>query len=223
MAMTIPPSEIGNMAKMVGYDSGGFDSLIKALQETRPSLSRRKYAADLLARLPGITEKQISPILNTLFTLYTIKRQTGLSGSDLAKQIKESALASKEHSANFSGKKAEVLESRLKALLSCDNSLAVVVKALTVMREHQRVLCHARILTDIRPIFDDDPQQLSATMIVHNLQIGYKNSAGENHEEFYVAMDDDDLEMLGEYIERARQKSKTLKTALEKAHFTPLG
>jgi hypothetical protein len=220
--MTIPAKEIGNLANIVGYDKVFFDSLIKALSETKPSLTRTKYTADLISRLPGATEKEISPVLNTLFNLYSIKNRNGISASDLAKQIKEAAVNSKEHRASFLGVKGGILESRLTALLSYDNSLAVTVKALALMREHQRVLCHARILTDVRPVFSNVPEQPSAAMIVHNLQIGFKNSAGENHEEFYVAIDDDDLVLLADTIERAQQKSKALKTTLEKSQITCL-
>jgi hypothetical protein len=222
MALTIPTTEFGNLAKIVGYDNGFFDSLIKALNETKPSLTRDKYLADLVSRLPGATKKEISPILGTLYNLYSIKEHNNFSASDLAKIVKEGAVGSKEHDANFSGEKGNILERRLTALLSYDNSLAVTAKALSVMREHQRVLCHARILTDVRPVFVNKPEHLSSAMIVHNLQIGFKNSEGKNHEEFYVAIDDDDLDLLEAIIERARQKSIALKAMLKSSKLTCL-
>jgi hypothetical protein len=222
MAMTIPAPEIGNLAKIVGYDKGFFDSLIKALNETKPSLTRDKYLADLVSRLPGTTKKEISPILGTLFSLYSIKENNDFSASDLAKHVKEGAVGSKEHGENFSGDKGNILEQRLTALLSYDNSLAVTAKALGVMREHQRVLCHARILTDVRPVFANKPERPSSAMIVHNLQIGFKNSEGKNREELYFALDDDDLDLLEAVIERARQKSKALKAMLKSSKLTCL-
>jgi hypothetical protein len=214
MAISIPTTEFENLAKIVGYDDVFFGALIKALGETKATLTRSDYLADLVSRLPGTSEQALSPVLNTIYALYSLKNQNNFSAGDLARHIKETAINSKDHNEDFSGEKGSVLEQRLTVLLSYDNSLAVTAKALTVMREHQRVFCHARILTDIRPLFANNPDQPSAAMIVHNLQIGFKNSEGKGHQEFYFGLDDEDLNLMAEIIDRAKRKSKALKAVL---------
>jgi hypothetical protein len=222
MAIAIPATEFVNLAKIVSYDKDFFGALIKALNETKPSLTRGDYLTDLVSRLPGASEQAISPVLNTLYSLYNIKNHNDFSAEELAGHVKETVGESEEHREIFAGDKGEILKQRLTALLSYDNSLAVTAKALTVMREHQRVLCHARILTDIRPIFANNPENPLAAMIVHNLQIGFKNSEGKGHQEFYFGLDDDDLDLLAATINRAQQKSKALKSMLSSSKLTCL-
>lgn len=103
MAISIPPTEFVKLAKIVAYDEDFFGSLIKALSETKPSLTRGKYLADLISRLPGATEQDFSPILDTLYALYYAKNQSDVSTSVLAKQIRDIAAGSNEHGAIFSG------------------------------------------------------------------------------------------------------------------------
>jgi hypothetical protein len=123
MALTIPNAEFANLAKIAAFDKVFFDSLIKALNETKPSLTRAKYLNDLASRLTGTTKKEISPVLNTLFTLYSVKSQNDFTASDLAKQVREIAVSNKEYGEKFSGENGGILEKRLTALLSYDNSL----------------------------------------------------------------------------------------------------
>jgi hypothetical protein len=80
------------------------------------------------------------------------------------------------------------------------------------------VFCSARILSDLRPVFQEPPTAASASVIIHNLQIGFHDSGTGDHKEFYVALDAGDLDILKKIIVRAEQKTASLKAILAKAN-----
>ena len=109
----------------------------------------------------------------------------------------------------------DVLQNRLTTLLGFDDSLGVTAKAVDVMTEKSRVFCGARILSDIRPVFATGSDSATSAVIIHNLQIGYHSSG--DHQEFYVALDTEDIKTLKGLIVRAEKKTLALKGMLSKA------
>ena len=85
------------------------------------------------------------------------------------------------------------------------------------MTENDRIFCGARILSDIRPVFTDSLESASAAVIIHNLQIGFHDSGTGVHKEFYVALDNQDIQKLKEIILRAEKKTQALKAILNKS------
>ncbi len=83
------------------------------------------------------------------------------------------------------------------------------------MMEQPHVFGHARILSDIRSVFTASADSIAGGFIVHNLTIHYFHNG--DHKEFFVALDNDDLNVLKEAIQRAEQKTGHLKAMLKKA------
>jgi hypothetical protein len=91
-------------------------------------------------------------------------------------------------------------------------------KIKSLRSEIERGYCKARILTDLRAAFSDDPSTTPTAMtVLHTLRIRYHDDL-RRHREFYIAMDSEDLADLKDAIERAQQKSKTLEAFLGKAN-----
>jgi alpha/beta superfamily hydrolase len=76
------------------------------------------------------------------------------------------------------------------------------------------------VVTDVRPVFPDGPEAVRGAMIVHSLKLSYLHN--NESEEFFVAMDDDDLASLQKAVSRAEAKSKTLKGVITKAEMVDL-
>lgn len=108
----------------------------------------------------------------------------------------------------------EEFRQKLTTLLSAD-VFSLVSKAYDLATEDERIYCHARILTDLRPIFggnvEDGPR---AMVVMHHLKLGF-HEGSERHQEFHVALDSDDLEALRKVIDRAEAKARSLKSTLK--------
>src|SRR5205823_3862844 len=93
----------------------------------------------------------------------------------------------------------QVFSERLGSLLDVRGSLEVLLKAGPLRFERQHVLEDARILTDIRPIFDDEIEARPvAALITHELRLSYMQA--EEHKEFLVALSSTQLDKLRQAI-----------------------
>jgi hypothetical protein len=101
------------------------------------------------------------------------------------------------------------LSDYISSVLNMASPAKSFVKASIVRTDYERVFQSSRIFTDVRPIFQGIDSLPSTIAISHNLKLTY--SRNNEKEEFFVALDDADLEQLIESLNRARAKSKLLK------------
>lgn len=106
------------------------------------------------------------------------------------------------------------IEERLKSLLSIE-ALVLSARAFDVQHEYEKVFRSARIITDVRPVFNAAGTEATGAMIVHNLNVAYF----ENNEfkEIIFALDDADVIALKKILERAEVKTNTLEKLIGKA------
>lgn len=92
-------------------------------------------------------------------------------------------------------------------------ALALVAKTLDLSAANQRVMQRPRIISDIRPIFDDDWDEPSpiGSRIIHQLQVGVLDDDGR-FREYFFAMDSDDLRTLKLQVDRAILKNSRLES-----------
>jgi len=105
-----------------------------------------------------------------------------------------------------------IVISRLNTLL-CQNVIVVLAKANSVLYDNQRNFVESRVLTDLRPVFTtaiDSRPTLAG--IVHNLKVAYLEN-GSQHE-FFVSLDEDDLDNLFDVITRAKKKAQFLRATV---------
>lgn len=220
-SINIPEKELPNLAKIAEMPEGTFASLIAVLGEIKPTLSPKDFSESVSKRVPALDSGSISPILNTLFSLYWMKERRNLSPQEIAEKISGAASTSKSKKFQFPTDKSGILCDRLKLLLGFDKSLGVTAKAFDVMTEHDHVFCRARILSDIRPVFTSAAEATPAAVIIHNLQIGFHRHG--KHDEFYVALDENDVEELKQVLIRAEKKTAAMRSILSKANLDYLG
>ena len=77
------------------------------------------------------------------------------------------------------------------------------------MTDCDNLFYNAKILTDARPVFNDDASRLEGIGIVHVLKIHFEHN--QNHEDFFTVLDSLDLKRLRSIIDRAEKKAQVLK------------
>lgn len=103
----------------------------------------------------------------------------------------------------------------LKEIFSAKN-LYLSVKGSTLAAEYERLLSETKIITDIRPIFENaEENSVLGYVLMHTLKLSIEGSDSE--EDICIALTDGLLSELGLQIERARRKSDTLASSLGKA------
>jgi hypothetical protein len=99
-------------------------------------------------------------------------------------------------------------------------AIAAAAKVEALVAANRNTLHTARVVTEIRPIWLQDPSdEPIGSVVVHDLELTYYRE-GEMRA-FHIALDDYDLEVLGRVAERGRAKAQSLRSFLERAGLTP--
>lgn len=85
-------------------------------------------------------------------------------------------------------------------------------KAIELTYDCDNLLQRTRIMTDVRPLFSEDAQNIDGAVVSHTLRIRY-DSAG-NDREMSLALDDADLMKLIDDCERALLKGRTARSKM---------
>ena len=214
-ALSIPKSHHAGLARIIAMENAAADELFTALDKATPTLMARDFAEQLAKTVTRLPSSEIRQLLGVVLGMYQARGASDMSPLDFAEEICKVIEESKSDVLKIPAERREDVRQRLAKLLGYENSLGVTSKALDVMTEHERILCGARIVTDIRPVFGRPTDKPTAAVIVHNLKISYHQD--DEHREFYVALDTEDVVRLRTLLERAEMKAQSLEALLQRA------
>lgn len=213
-SISVPDAYQSGVDALVHITDDQFSQLLSALKAAKPSLFSTGLASQVTPSINGLKSREVRRIVESLVAMYAVRIRLGISSSEFASGI--SAAIDDFEEASFSEEDKLRLAERLTQLLEMEKSLGITSKANDVLTEHEHTFCSARVLTDIRPIFQSDlASPPSEAVVVHTLKIAYHQD--REHKEFYVALDSDDIQMLKSAIERAELKDRSAKSLLDKA------
>ena len=140
-------------------------------------------------------------------------RDASVSIEELAASITAEVLKRKGEHPN-----PALLEGRIAVLLGIP-PLKLWAKASNVQHQYEEIFFEARIISDIRTVFEPDGTTPLGAMVVHNLKITSADGRHQYHDHFF-ALDNADLEILQSVIQRAKEKTESLETIIRKSDLT---
>jgi hypothetical protein len=217
----LPQQALPDLKRIAELEESLFDQFLVATTEIGPTLTPDQFASRIVQKIPALKDKGVLAMIRVIFFLYAkmIVPQCELSPQDMGRIVASSPFWATIP--EFSQESKNILSNRLVRLLNNPKSIGVSSKALEVMTQHQHIFCKARILSDIRPVFADNPEMADAAVITHTLELGFHRNG--QHHDFYVALDADDLKKLKMIIERAEKKHVALQSILSKSSTPYLG
>jgi len=211
----IPPQYQTGLAKLRALSESSVQELLVALRDAPLTISGDSLLSSLNSRVRSISPDDMGEIVPAVLSLYSLRAQLGLSTPDVAESIVRAMEESEGIAPEATGEEHDRFGSRLVSLLSLD-SLDVAGKANNLLFEHEHTLREARIVTDIRPVFGENPEDSPAgAIIVHMLKLGYYD--GSVYRNLFVALDTSDIRLLQDLLARANSKAEALKSVLEAA------
>ena len=166
----------------------------------------------------GTTVPEVNRILWTIWNLYQLKNRTRLDTSGLLGEISgvlENRSPDKWKNENLeTWNKATAAVSEFVDQLTDTHPLIVARKAERLGYAHQNVFAEARIVTDVRPVFDAGADKILESFVTQSLLIDYLDGGESRQIEF--ALDAADVSQLRRLCERAERKALVLKAELDK-------
>ncbi|MEW6378343.1 MAG: hypothetical protein AB1611_01915 [bacterium] len=153
-------------------------------------------------------------ILNQLMSLYTLRRRRDLKVQDLLEGLLYGIKTGEPPWTDEQISRWEELNPDLQNLLTIPN-VWTVVKALDLSYDYTNLLQNVKVLTDIRPVFNEDASHIQGTIISYTLRLYYDSLEGSKS--LSIALDHNDIKRLLEICERALRKGETAQKMMEEA------
>ena len=196
------------ITRILELDPKDFQDLLEALEAAQPSLDVKRFAdkvsAVLSNRLEGVVE-----IVRALDSMNHARLRTDQSVESFVQAI----IGSLESQFQDGFDRAESLR-KISSLLEAQ-ALLISARASDLQHDFDRVFISAKIVSDLRTVFDQNGDKIHGAMVIHNLSITHVHE-GE-FKTFYVAMDRSDIAKLRTVLDRADVKSSALRNSVEKA------
>lgn len=196
--------------------------LLSAL-DTAPLLMNTDALSERLAsKVKAISRGDIIDILASLLSVYSLREEFDLSTSEVAEHIALAMEEGGQERLRFADEEQRDQFGRHLVALLSSGSLDLIGKASELTLEQERFMREARIITDIRPIFGNDPaNRPNGAVIVHTLKLAYWDESNE-FRDFYIAMDAVDVRNLRSLLERAEAKAASLRSILDEKAGVPV-
>ena len=196
--------ELRQLSKVAEED---WVQLIKIFGDVKPNPLRRSELNDLVSDV--LNEEDAAVLLRQLLGFGKLQRDLDASSDEIIKAVEDAA-----KDAAWSSEEIEAWKGaagQFQSLLDCDATHAVV-KAVDLALDHQRLYQTARILTDIRPVFDDDRDNFLGAVVHNILRIKFFEGGGSKDVTFVLS--EEDIFKLRDSCERALKKSKLARNLL---------
>jgi hypothetical protein len=204
------PETIKATQRVADLSQTQYDGLVSSLSQIAPAASSTGLVKQLTPLISGVPSEVLSETIEMIFALSCSRVSNDLTLAEFLKDVSESLVD--VHPDNESSSQQSI--KRIVELLShC--TVIVSAKAFVLQREHQRILVKSRVISDCRPVFGHDPDVVLGNVISHMLKISYIENM--ERREFFVALDDQDLNELQERLTRAQFKTKEISTLMGKS------
>jgi hypothetical protein len=216
---TIPAPYRPGFAKIKRLDPKVFEALATALERATLVGGLKELTSTVAQQVPQLDRQGIQDILRALFSLSVMMADEETPLTENLANLSRAMQFSGNQDLSLSEQERSEFEGRLERLLK--------IKAVTISSKVQRLRLEypitfhdAMILSDLRPVFDKPEDRPLGCAISHNLRIAYHENG--DHKEFFVTLDDSDLDMMKKIIQRAEEKASSLKALLKLANLPDL-
>jgi hypothetical protein len=190
--------------------------VIAAVGRLQPATSIDQLSKAVAKEETGITPEEAERLLEVVLG-YLATRETGKFTPQqmvdgIRQELAEKRQALRQPDAEEVWAKGEEKFRKAVELIPSDHPLHVLGKVTRVVYAHQNVLTGMRIITDLRPVFDESGERILHSVVSHKLIVTYHDGLRGRRLEFGV--DATDLAEMRRLAERALVKGVTLQKAL---------
>jgi hypothetical protein len=218
--ITIPEGAYPAIQKLAHLSAEDFRVFLSALKRAKPAATPTLFWKHVAEHSPQIKTSIIKMIVNELFSMNYAFEDMDLSTSEIAQSVAEAAFSEQSDEFPIDEADRDILKDRLAKLFVLKSSLGLTSKALGLLTDAKCLFYTARLLTDIRPIFNDKGDAVEATVILHNLILHYGEDG--DHKDFFITLDTNDIKVLRSVLDRADEKAKALRPLLKRSDMSYL-
>jgi hypothetical protein len=166
---------------------------------------------DLLASVGKVlAQGDAERVVRQLLSIQGIVRQSGLDVSEVLSGIR-SAIERQGREVGFDDGSWQSIEDKLKALVEL-KSVRLTATAIELAYDYANLLKRSKVLTDIRPLYDESGDAIEGAVVSYTLRLRYDSADGEH--ELSIALDEADIKSLIGQCERALKKAASARALM---------
>jgi len=216
---TVPAAYRPGFSKIKSLRPADFDAIAAALENAPVVGGLKELAIAVGQHVSSLKRAEIEVILRSLFSLCVFLADEETPLSENLSSLASAMQASGNSQLTLSEDERIEFERRLDRLLRI-KSVSLAAKGQRLKLEYQNTFHDAKILTDVRSIFDKPEDRPLGFTIAHILKITYHESG--DHKDFYIALDADDIQVMKKALERAESKAGSIRSLLRAAALPDL-
>lgn len=161
-----------------------------------------------------IDSQDAEKLVRQLLALQGIVRQSGLSVDEVFNGVKK-AIEQQGGEVELSVGDWGRIEPVLKSLVNL-KGVRIAATAIELAYDYANLLKRTKILTDIRPLYDEPADAIEGAVVSYTLRLRYDSA--DNDHELSIALDENDIKVLMKQCERALKKAATARALLTKCN-----
>lgn len=217
--LRIPDRYRLGLTKIHSLSDDSFEKLLDALQKCPPMVKVEDIVNLVAHEIPALSKGDLEEIITALSSLYFVHIDSEVPIQRLASDVCDAMRSSRGGESKLLDSEQAKFRDRLEKLLGV-TSISFAAKAIGLRGDFACLLCDAKILTDLRPVFAKPGELPIGAMITHTLKLGYHED--REHKQLYIALDARDISTLKEVLARAESKALSLKALIQKAGMPDL-
>lgn len=157
----------------------------------------------------GLPEDDVSDIVDALLGMHGVRSRLNVSAEVLVQALNtciEQQAPEEWRKENLTAWQAA--REALKEAFRSDDPVGIFEKSIRLAVAHQNVLETSRIVTDVRPVFDDAGEKILRAVVTHVLMVEYFD--GSDTKRIHLMLDAKDVKELKRICERADKKATVL-------------
>ncbi len=209
MRLEITDPQLADLERICSLGSDTLRAVAKRLADSGETAFQLHDLRKAIEAVVGGKSAEVESLCRQAVALNGLSRQTGLDPSKITAGFDKAVVESSD-SVEFKSTWTTCREHFFEIVAS--TSARMTAKAIDLAYDYANLYQRARILADVRPLFSEDSDDITGSVISYTLRLRYDNVSGEN--DLSLAMDHNDVVRLLQECERAIKKGDTAKRKL---------
>lgn len=219
VGIQVPQHQLPGIKQFLDEPLQTLQTLVSCIVSSEPSTdieNLAEYCQSTSGVDSGIAEEVITLAIN----LNRIKRALNKTSDEVIKAIPISLHGHQFWNNELALKWVE-REALLQQLLTPDGTIEVMAKIRELHQECQTILLEAKVMTDLRYVYNGDASKIVGGLVLNTLGIDVME--GHNQvQQMHVLLSDNEIEELIDHLQRAQKKSLLAKEMLVRMSISDL-
>lgn len=208
ISFRIPLSAFDGFLVLIEIGPKKLDGLISELDKVELTLDTSELADKLAAAIEFDSDRIEQAMHTVLIPLNSLRADFRMATDDFTRLLSDMIELQNEKWHKKHGEQWRDVAPKLKLLLAPNGYFALLSKTYQLLANRPAVAQQLKILTELRPVYDDELTATRAMVLTSTMVVHY-DEAGES-KCLHVTVDQSDLKALQEQLDRAEKKVQLL-------------